>query len=1385
MAMVSVIIPLYNKANLIARAIDSILAQTWQDFEIVIVDDGSTDNGPEIVNSYKDDRIHVVRQTNAGPGAARNRGVKESSSPYVAFLDGDDEYLPEFLHASMTNLKNNPDCVLCVANHYRGVEKIAATSIFPFNIGIVTGPWRLPPESETKVIWGSLIYLQSWVVVCRRDIILKFGGFYENRCTYGEDQYLWLQILLNHQMYRDTTPLFWYHTEDSELEIWARPTAAPILPFLSDPEPVRKNCPPEYRDALEQMFSYAASLNYSFMVADEKVVAFWREYLKGIPETHDLPPDHPRPRERVLKDVAISFVIDESVSARVRRLCEAKAIPPGIFFLACLAYLVWKHSAQETVVIGTPYADRKREEIQGLFGCFIRTIPVRFDVDSAMDLYSWFGYVKNQFNAAWAHTSIGPDELFELSAVPRTAGMNPIYQIAFAFQSRENRDDGDGLPVFGHTVSGRGVSENDLSLYIMENKRFEGSLVFSADLFDTDTMELFAANFGRTVRALSDGSNARLDRVELIDDTGRDLVKRINMTEVPAYLDRTFLDLFRESRRDFRDAAAIKTEDGTILTYRELDELSDGIARSLVSAGAKTGDLIGLYIERDRWLVPSLIGIFKAGGAYVPLDPHFPRERLAVIALDAKIKFIVTTTSLEAEAAALGSGMHLHCADTGAPPNQVPLPSVHPDHTAYVLFTSGSTGKPKGVPIRHDSLANLLLSMMFEPGISRDDRVLALTTFTFDISTLEFFLPLICGAQLLLAGHETSIDNTRLVSLIERENITFVQATPSRWTLLLETGWKGRPGMTFLTGGEALQHSLANALADTGAAVWNMYGPTETTVWSSVYRLRGGESTPGIGKPIANTGFFVLDRHNRILPPGIPGELGISGAGLSPGYLNRPDLTSRQFVTIDDGETRRRIYKTGDLVQQRSSGDFRYFGRNDFQVKIRGFRIELGEIESVMLDFPGIKESVCSVWARTEQDKRIVAYYRAESPMDETALKEHIKKSLPEYMVPGHFMAMNEFPHTTSGKTDRKALPLPAVSGEAKPGKLPATALQEQILAVWQEVLGCDTLGIDENFFDLGGHSVLAVELIRKLNARVGGKWRLRDLFENPTVEGLARLAGSAGSNRMPLLFPASQQGTGTPFFLVAGVYENRYFEDENYSLYEFDFLRYFNNILVLLGNERPVYGLRPRGIYRGERFHKTVEAMAHEYITEIKAIQPNGPYLIGGECLGGLVAHAIACQLRTQGDEVSKLVLLDTFRIRIGNEIIMRSIDIYRDIRRTFRAIVSTIFNPELNRKVLREKVSKARIRLVPITRDDREKRYLERGPRRYANLLMRYRAKRYEGRTLLIINEEWNARHPSLCWDTELCPHLDIRIMPGDHTTRLKLENDALKHSLREGLK
>jgi amino acid adenylation domain-containing protein len=1124
--------------------------------------------------------------------------------------------------------------------------------------------------------------------------------------------------------------------------------------------------------------------------ASPELAAFWREYLKGIPEVHQLPLDLPRPRRSTGKGGLASFEIADDISGKIKEACARYQVTPYLFFLSSLVLLVWKYSGQGTVVIGTPYANRELEELKAVFGCFITTIPLRFDLDGKMKLEDWFPYVKRQFLDAWAMSDMGIDEIVDTLGSPRSANVNPIFQILFAYQSYIKRSKDDGLE-FGSEFVDRGISENDISLYMWDAGRFAGAVEYSTDLFEKESAELFVRNFQTLISSLLGDTDGELAALRFVDDRVLEGIRAVNSTEVAGFLGNNLVDLFRDSCAANGSAVALRFK-GRSFSYEEIDESSDRIARRLLDAGAEPFGFVGVYLNRGATLLASLLGVLKAGCAYVPLDPSFPFERLRAIVEESGLRLVVTEESLsESGLFASGPAVARLIADAGgdgeaADSRTRPAPAIDAGRTAYMLFTSGSTGKPKGVPISHGALANLLLSMKGEPGMSSSDRVLALTTVSFDISGLELYLPLICGASLVMVDQDSALDSAIVSDLIERERITFLQATPSRMTMLLESGWKARSGMKLLVGGEAWTRGLARKLLETGAEVWNVYGPTETTIWSSVHRVLDWERDPPIGKPIANTRFYVLDAGRRILPPGMTGELGIAGAGLTEGYYHRPDLNEERFVGIEGaaGEGLERIYLTGDMALASLGGVYRCLGRSDGQVKIRGFRVELGEIERALATYPSIREAVCTVWARSEDDRRVVAYYRSDERLAEGGLRGHLGRVLPDYMIPSHFVRMEEFPKTPNGKIDRKAFSPPGsaqTDEAARLGVPPRNRLEAGILELWREVLGQDGFGVTENFFDLGGHSLLATRLIAGMNGRFGNRWALRDLFERPTIEGLASLPSRVERGRLPLVFAAKEMGRRTPLFLSSGVYDSNYYQEESETAWELDFLRYFSSILGLIGKDRPIYGLRPRGIFRGERFRSSVESMAEEYFKEIKRIQPEGPYLVGGECLGGNIAYEIAQRLLAGGDEVTKLVLLDTYRGGAAFEARFRFDEIRRSPLRRIRSTRQYLKGRGFGKETAIEGMDRLRKTLLPLSESDREYRRLEQGSSIFAHSLIRYRPRKYEGSVLLVVNQKWNDARPGLGWDSRICPNLTIRVVPGDHITRFKYYGEIVGETLR----
>jgi thioesterase domain-containing protein len=566
-----------------------------------------------------------------------------------------------------------------------------------------------------------------------------------------------------------------------------------------------------------------------------------------------------------------------------------------------------------------------------------------------------------------------------------------------------------------------------------------------------------------------------------------------------------------------------------------------------------------------------------------------------------------------------------------------------------VIYTSGSTGRPKGVQIPHRAVVNFLSSMAERPGLSTGDRLLAVTSLSFDIAGLEIWLPLTVGAQVEIASRETTGDGAKLRRLLETGGITVMQATPSTFRLLIEAGWAGTPGLKVLIGGEATPPELAEKLLDRAASVWNMYGPTETTIWSCIQPLQ--KSAPVlIGRPIDNTRTYVLDQRGNPVPAGVTGELYIGGDGLAHGYLGRPDLTSQRFVPDPfHGGGSRRLYRTGDLCRQRRDGAIEFLGRADFQVKLRGYRIELGEIEATLAEHPAIREAVVVAFEGTPGDQKLVAYVTTREAAPSAAdLRSHLRAKLPEYMVPARFIVLEKLPLTANNKIDRHSLPPPnqvaASPAAAEPDdRLPRSALETKLRGVWEEVLGVQGIGVHDNFFEIGGHSLLALKLFDRVSRTFGVNLPIASLFQAPTIAGLGRLLRQEDKGpSWSSLVPIQTAGTRRPLFCVHAIGGNVL----NYRL-----------LSKHLGDQQPLYGIQARGLGGDEAPHATVEEMAAGYIQEMRQQQPYGPYQICGSSSGGVIAFEMAQQLHAAGERVSALVMLDTYRVGPSPDPITRAL--------------------------------------------------------------------------------------------------------------------------------
>ncbi|MFL5663118.1 MAG: non-ribosomal peptide synthetase, partial [Ktedonobacteraceae bacterium] len=763
-----------------------------------------------------------------------------------------------------------------------------------------------------------------------------------------------------------------------------------------------------------------------------------------------------------------------------------------------------------------------------------------------------------------------------------------------------------------------------------------------------------------------------------------------NATQAAYPKDKCLHQLFEAQVERTPDAVAVifKSEQ---LTYRELNGKANQLAHYLLQHGVGPEVLVGLCVERSLEMVVGLLGILKAGGAYVPLDPTFPPERLAFMLQDAQAAVLVTQQHLLTQLPAHGPKVVCLDADAAVLIQQSEvnrLSAATSDNLAYVIYTSGSTGRPKGVQVLHRAVVNFMLSMRQQPGLTTQDTLLAITTLSFDIAALELFLPLIVGARVIVASRETAADGEALAETLTRARVTVMQATPITWRLLLAAGWQGKPDLKILCGGEALPLDLAQQLLHRVASLWNVYGPTETTIWSTLCKIEAEEGVVTIGRPIANTQMYLLDTQLQPVPVGVPGELYIGGDGLARGYLNRPELTAERFIPHPfSNEPGARLYKTGDLARYQPDGTIEHLGRLDYQIKLRGYRIELGEIETVLARHPAVRQAVVIAREDVPGDKHLVAYVvlhekRAVTVVD---LQSHMTKQLPNYMVPSAFVLLESFPMTPNGKIDRRSLPTPQHTRPElqKAFVAPRTSIEEVLAGIWSQILRIEQIGVHDDFIALGGDSLMAMQVISRLRRTLQIELTLARFFEARTLAELSKIieqvkAGDA-QLQMRALQPISREAHRRNLSFIPPTQNSGSSRGENYgptiehsvsalqkpedkdsavavvavqtggSKRPFFFLHgdfrrgafHCSPLARDLGSDQPFYALEPSRL-DGSQVLPTFEAMAAAYIKSLRIVQPEGPYLLGGYCGGGLVAYEMARQLHAEGQTVDLLVLMN-----------------------------------------------------------------------------------------------------------------------------------------------
>ena len=849
-------------------------------------------------------------------------------------------------------------------------------------------------------------------------------------------------------------------------------------------------------------------------------LAYWQKQLHGAPAALDLPTDRLRPALMSHRGELRAFMLPPALAAGLAELGRRQGVTLFMTLLAAFEVLLHRYTGQTDLVVGTPIVGRTRAETEGLVGIFLNTLVLRTQLTPDLTFRELLGRVREVCLGAYAHQDLPFERLVQELAPERDLGRSPLFQVMFTLQNVPREPERrSGLSLRRDEVEA-GTSKFDLSLAMGEGPRgLGGTFEYAVELFETSTIERMALHFTTLLESVVATPDRRLHELDVLSvEERRTLVAGWNDTRADYARDVGVHQLVSARAALCPEAVAVSFEGQGALTYGELDRRANQLARYLRALGVGPEVLVGVAVERSVAMVVGLLGILKAGGAYVPLDPTYPRERLAFMAADSGLRVLVTeeglgdlvpepsggSVRLDADAAAIS-------AESDAPLDE----AFDAASLAYVIYTSGSTGKPKGVQIPHRAVVNFLASMAREPGLGASDRLLAVTSLSFDIAGLELWLPLSVGAHVEIAGRDTASDGVALARRLAESRITVMQATPSTFRLLLDAGWKGDPALRVLVGGEAVPRELVDRLAERAGAVWNMYGPTETTIWSCIHPLAKGEPVL-IGRPVANTQVFVLDAARSLVPIGVPGELYLGGDGVARGYLGQPELTRERFVADPFSVTPgARLYRTGDLVRRRVDGALEFLGRIDFQVKIRGFRVELGEIEAILARHPEVREAV--VVAREDQpgDKRLVAYVTAApgATPSATALRAHAREVLPDYMVPSAFVVLERLPFTANNKIDRKALPAPelgAMAGDERPYVEPRGPVEEAIAAIFAEVLHAPRVGARDGFFELGGHSLLATAAIARVRAALGVELPLRALFEASTPAELSARVDAA-----------------------------------------------------------------------------------------------------------------------------------------------------------------------------------------------------------------------------------------------------------------------------------
>ncbi|WP_234365834.1 amino acid adenylation domain-containing protein [Streptomyces albireticuli] len=953
-------------------------------------------------------------------------------------------------------------------------------------------------------------------------------------------------------------------------------------------------------------------------------IAYWKETLRGAPEALSLPFDHARPQVSAHRGETVGFTLDADLHARLGELARSTGTTLFMVTHAALAVLLSRLGAGTDVPIGTPVAGRHDEALHETVGCFVNTVVLRTDLSGTPTFTELLERVRTADLDAFAHQDVPFESVVEAVNPPRSLSGHPLFQVMLAFQDTPPVVfDLPGLRVEPVVAHG-GASRMDLLWSLRPHHGdhgaeagVEGELEYDTELFTPASARLLPARLERLLRAVvAEPDRPVADFPVLVAGEREQITGRWNATahEVPRT---TVAELFAAQALRTPGAPAVRHGD-TVRTYRELSGRVAVIAAELRAHGARPGSLVALELRRDPDLPAALLAVQTVGAAWLPVDPALPPRRKAALLADARPLLVVRNAVDNDEG--FDGGLTV---TTGARE-----PAVVPRNTAYVIYTSGSTGRPKGVVVPHSALTNLVLALREQLAVGAADRVLAAAPAGFDMSQPELWLPLVTGATMVLAEQGALREPDELSALLDRHQVTVMQATPSLWQALVARRPDRLRHIRAVIGGEAVPTEPAATLSGRTASLLACYGPTETTVWSTTHPVgREVGATVPLGRPLWNTRCYVLDARLRPVPPGVTGELYLAGAGVATGYLHRPALTATRFVPDPFGPEGHRMYRTGDLASWTSDGVLRFHGRTDDQVKIRGHRVELGEIEAVLARHEDVDAAAVAVHDRKADDRRLVGYV-VPAGADLRSVRAHLAAHLPDYMLPTRLVGLDELPLSPNGKLLRDRLPEPdwAPAGDPAP---PENLDEHWMCGLFADVLDLPRVGPRDNFFELGGHSLLAARLTDRVRTVLGLEPTIRNVFEAATPAALTRLLNRASPETGAThLVPFRTGGPAAPVFCAP-------------PLSGISWL--YAGLLRHIDRDHPVYGIQAEGPGGVSDLPGSVEAMAERYVDLMRSVRPRGPYHLVGWSFGGLVAYAMAVRLHELGEPAGSLCLVDT----------------------------------------------------------------------------------------------------------------------------------------------